>query len=126
MKDETKEELDDLLIKNQNKLLLDCIINLQKENGKLKHSLWEQQEKNEYLRDKLDYITNLQEEKRKLKAELELYKDNHNYLNDKIDKAIEYIKEHACYDKECNMCCDDLWTSGCDEVIEILQGKSDE
>lgn len=58
MKDETKEELDDLLSKNQNKLLLDCVIKLQKENEKLKHSLWEQQEKNEYLRDKIDKLNN--------------------------------------------------------------------
>lgn len=54
MKDEIKEELDDLLSRNQNKLLLDYITNLQKEKRKLKAELELYKDNNNYLNDKID------------------------------------------------------------------------
>ena len=67
----------------------------------------------------LDYITNLQEENVVLKSQL--LQDNKSYHNmqDRIKKAIELLNDWNYLDKiDCY--CEPK------EVIEILQGKSDE
>ena len=46
-------------------------------------------------------------------------------LQQRINKAIEYIKENACYDKDIKKCCDDLNYNECDELLEILEGKNE-
>lgn len=117
MKDETKEELDDLLSRSQNKLLLDCIINLQKENKKLKHSLWEEQELNEYLQDKLDHITNLQEENKRL-----------NNIIDELEKYLETLHWFKLGKKEENGNMEYFYASVSnfyEDIKNILQGSDE-
>lgn len=44
----------------------------------------------------------------------------------RIDKAIEYIKENACYGIQEKCCLDDLNYDECDELLEILGDKENE
>ena len=43
-----------------------------------------------------------------------------------IDKAIKFVKENACYDKDTKKCCDDLNYNECDKLLEILGDKENE
>lgn len=86
-----------------------------------------------------DYITNLQEGIKKLNDVIETLKEtNHlliiqkykleyelDMLDNKRDKAIEYIKENACYGKQEKCCLDDLNYNECDELLEILGDKGE-
>ena len=60
----------------------------------------------------------------KEKTPLELEKENRE-LKEKIDKAIEYIKENACYGIQEKCCLDDLNYNECDELLEILGGNNE-
>ena len=51
---------------------------------------------------------------------VQLEEENDKLKEDK-KKAIEYIKDNACYDTD--SCCDDLCYYDCDVVINILEGK---
>ena len=72
-----------------------------------------------------DYITNLQEENKTLK-ELNVCvgcNNNPDYKT-RIDKAIEYLKNNACFSDK--YFCDDLDTYECKELFNILQGSDKE
>ena len=43
-------------------------------------------------------------------------------LNNKIDKAIEYLKENACYTDNNEFVCD-LRYDNCEELLDILKGS---
>lgn len=48
-------------------------------------------------------------------------------LEDKIEKAIEYLKDNACYENTISeLFCDDLDTDSCMELLDILRGEEDE
>lgn len=42
------------------------------------------------------------------------------------NKAIKFVKENACYDKETKKCNDDLNYNECDELLEILGDKEND
>ncbi len=44
----------------------------------------------------------------------------------RIDKAIEYLKDNACYENTISeLFCDDLDTDSCMELLNILRGKDE-
>ena len=78
-----------------------------------------------------DYITNLQEENERLKEyresyrkELDFWRIQFSNLEDRIDKAIEYIKEKDLTNNANFM--DDGVGYLFEDIINLLQGKSDE
>lgn len=92
-------------------------------------------------KDLLDYITNLQQENERLEKQLE-YLRTDEYLNQvkwernfnetmnkelksRIEKAVEYLKGNACY-TESNIFVDDLCCDECMELLNILNGESNE
>lgn len=47
-------------------------------------------------------------------------------LYERIDKAIEYLKDNACYENTISeLFCDDLDTDSCMELLDILRGKDE-
>lgn len=83
--------------------------------------------------DSENYINDLIKFSKGLQAELELYKDNQKHLikqleekDKRINKAIEFIKGNAMYSEDEKICCDDLYTSDCDNLLEILKGSDKE
>ena len=47
----------------------------------------------------------------------------HKKAQQKIDKAIEYLKDNACYENTISeLFCDDLDTDSCMELLDILRG----
>lgn len=61
-----------------------------------------------------DYIHNLE-------REVKLLQQENQQLHNKMDKAINYIKEHGCYDEDCNVFCDDLNYYAIPRLLEILK-----
>lgn len=53
-----------------------------------------------------------------------------NYINEleyNRDKAIEYLKDNACYENTISeLFCDDLDTDSCMELLNILRGETNE
>ncbi len=52
---------------------------------------------------------------------ISLYNDN-KILKARIDKAIEYLKENACYTDNNEFVCD-LRYDNCEELLDILKGS---
>lgn len=92
-----------------------------KEENKVLNSILEIQRKRQYHSK---FLKDFQKENGKnvLPDFDEIYKRYDNY-KDRIDKAIEYIKNNACYDEETMRCCDDLDVNDCDKVLDILRGE---
>lgn len=70
------------------------------------------------------YIEDILEEMR-----YTLFREDRNYIKqlekDK-KKAIDYIKDNACYDEDSKRCNDDLSYKECDELLEILGDGNNE
>ena len=45
--------------------------------------------------------------------------------NNRINKAIEFLNEECCYDKDLGYC-DDLWCGDIPKLIKILKGEDNE
>lgn len=112
-------------------LLLDCITNLQQENERLKvkyneekshqinynyfETLYSKSTKEIVIDDlvwKCEELDNFKKEYEKLYIEKEDYKS-------RIEKAVEYIKDRFDEDKG-------IWIIDCYELLNILNGRSDE
>ena len=122
------------------KVLRDYITNLQQENERLEkrnkeiydgflatqEELTDYAEENERLKQPKIFIDTQDMEERYGE---ELYKD---YLEkqvkdykSRIEKAVEYLKGNACY-TESNIFVDDLCCDECMDLLDILNGRSDE
>lgn len=117
MKDEIKEILDDLRKTADNTIFAVC--SSQEELDKMpKYTANFLSINDRKAKLLLDYITNLQEENKRLKQKCDFY--HNEFIEEKIKncKAREYIKDCG-YNRWC-------YGEAEEDLLEILQGKSDE
>lgn len=136
MKDEIKEILEDIkrhldyveatkqasIRDNEMKVMYDYITTLQEENKKLRCRL---EDENKNYKRAIEY---LHEENQELKADYgtkaQIERDTYKTRN---EKAIEYIEEHIKYEHDgYNFYSYHLYNFNKDDLLNLLQGKSDE
>lgn len=83
------------------------------------------------LQDSLEYEFNLSFSERKqllerVKEDEKVKETLDNMVRERqirINKAIEYLKENACYEKDTKLFCRDLDYSECLKLLNILEGE---
>jgi len=82
----------------------------------------------------VEQLKKLEQENKQLKERYERLKQEHidtitrnEEKQQRIDKAIEYLKDNACYENTISeLFCDDLDTDSCMELLDILRGEDNE
>lgn len=91
-----------------------------------KYTIGKLQEENKQLKEQLKYLR-----KNQYLNQVKWERDFNEYLvkelKTKLDKAIEYLKDNACYENTISeLFCDDLNYDNCMELLNILRGEDNE